>query len=128
MEKVVYVKLTKLMDEMFSGKALGDDYLSRCYDKLWDIMVKSRGNGDATTQSLLSHFSRRDTYDGDKIVKTVLLYNREELDFRQVEILIRTIFLENLTHNEIHREKPRKRVVSLFFGVPNNKYALCGVY
>lgn len=127
MDKVVYVNLTKMMDEMFYGKALTDEHLTVCYNKLWDVMTRSRGNGDATTRNLLSRFSRKDTYDGERLVKTVLFYNQEELDFRQVEILLRAIFLDNLVHGT-PRTEPTRRIAALSFAVPSNKYTLCSVY
>ena len=127
MEKVVYIDIIKLMDSMFYGKALTEEYLTHCYNKLWDIMTASKGNGDVVTRRLLSKFSRRDTYNGDKIVKTILLYNQEELDFKQVEILIRAIFLDNLIHST-PRTEPVRRIAHMSFGMTNDKYTLCTVY
>ena len=122
---IYYVSIKKLLWEMFSGKALTDEYLTDCYNKIWDILAESKGNGDSTTKKLLSHLSRRDTFNGEEIVRTVLYYNKEELDFRQVEILLNAIFLENLCKGS-QFEFPR-RAKSMYF-MDNNKYTLCTVY
>jgi hypothetical protein len=122
---VYYVSIKKLLQQMFSGKALTDEYLTDCYNKIWDILHESGGNGDATTINLLANFSRKDTYNGDVIVRTVLYYNKEELDFRQVEILLNAIFLENLCKGS-QFEFPR-RAKSMYF-MEDNKYTLCTVY